>query len=280
MSHPDGQRARVEPAEGPHDRPWEDGTANPPPDRPEPDYVADGWQAYPDTQPYPDSQPYQQAQPYPQAQPYQDQPTQQYGYPQQYSPQQQYPAQQPNPTQVFPAYDPRQHQAPPEYGEYQAPPEPKGPRRWMFALVALAALAVVVLAGILVLTNQRSDTEDVAVRPPTSLAPIPTLPPSQAPLAPPSAPGGLVPGGIPEILGNSGAAIGNITAIDGPTLTIQGIDGAPVTVLVTPQTQVLSLSGFDASSLKVGSLVVVNGSPMENGAITADIIVETPDLGG
>ncbi|OLT35859.1 hypothetical protein BJF84_13330 [Rhodococcus sp. CUA-806] len=97
---------------------------------------------------------------------------------------------------------------------------------------------------------------------------------------PDSGPGGLVPGGIPEILGDAGAAIGTVTAIDGSTLLLDGIDGAPVTILVTPQTTVLSLSGFDASSLTVGSLVVVNGTPMEDGTITADLIIETPDLGG
>ena len=152
-------------------------------------------------------------------------------------------------------------------------------------MVALAALAVIVLAGVLVLTNQRSETNTTAApntsrAPSTSFVPLPTLSPSQAPLVPDPGPGGLVPGGIPEILGDAGAAIGTVTAIDGSTLLLDGIDGAPVTILVTPQTTVLSLSGFDASSLTVGSLVVVNGTPMEDGTITADLIIETPDLGG
>ena len=334
MTNPDDPRER------PSERPWQDGTAEPPNANPEGEQPTQAWQQYPPQQ-YPDQQypdqqtqqyppqqyPDQQTQQYPTQQyptqqypgqgyqqypdspPFPDQSTQQYGYPQQ-------PYQQPNPTQALPTYDPNQHYAanqqftdqqyPPgqygdghygdgHYGEGQAygpppsdtggpAPGDKGPRKWIPAMVALAALAVIVLAGILVLTNQRSEPSTSALpnvdrSPSTSFAPLPTIPPSQS-LVPPSAPQDLVPGGIPEILGNTGAAIGTITAIDGPTLLLDGIDGAPVTVLVTPQTQVLSLSGFDVSSLTVGSLVVVNGTSVEDGTITADVIVETPDLGG
>ncbi|WP_338886666.1 DUF5666 domain-containing protein [Rhodococcus sovatensis] len=285
--------------EDPRERPWDDGTANPPPDRPEADQPTETWQAYPDSQPLPDSASYpdQPTQQYPSGQQY-SQP--QYNQPQQYG-QPQY--NQPNPTQAMPPYDPNQHYAanqnyasqnyagqsygqPPMYtGETAYISEDPGSggnssRKWLLASVALVALAVVVLAGFLVLSNQKSEPATAAGPSSTSRAPLPTLPPSQPPSVSPSVPGGLVPGGIPEILGESGAAIGTITAIDGSTLSIQGIDGAPVTVLVTPQTQVLSLSGFDVSSLTVGSLVVVNGSPMQDGTITADVIVETPDLGG
>ncbi len=307
MTHPDDPRDR------PSERPWQDGAAAPPPRQPESDQPTQAWQQYPDAQQYPD-QPTQQYptqqyptqqyagqqhagqgyQQYPDSPPYPDQPTQQYGYPQQ-------PYQQPNPTQALPPYDPnQQYAANQEYADqqfaagqgYGPPPEEagetapggKGPRKWIPAMVALAALAVIVLAGILVLTNQRSDPSTIASpsidRPPSaSLAPLPTIPPSQSPLAP-STPQDLVPGGIPEILGNAGAAIGTITAIDGSMLLLDGIDGAPVTVLVTPQTQILSLSGFDVSSLTLGSLVVVNGTSSQDGTITADMIVETPDLGG
>ncbi|MGB7239666.1 MAG: DUF5666 domain-containing protein [Rhodococcus sp. (in: high G+C Gram-positive bacteria)] len=295
--------------EDPRERPWDDGTANPPPDRPESDQPTETWQAYPDSQPLPDqpTQQYPSGQQYGQPQQYPS--GQQYGQPQYGQPQYGQPQYgQPNPTQAMPPYDPNQHYAanqhyadqgytgqnyagqnygqPPNYtGETAYVSEDPGSggnssRKWLLALVALAALAVVVLAGFFVLSNQESEPATALGPSSTSRAPLPTVPPSQVPSVSPSVPGGLVPGGIPEILGESGAAIGTITAIDGSTLSIQGIDGAPVTVLVTPQTQVLSLSGFDVSSLKVGSLVVVNGSPMEDGTITADVIVETPDLGG
>lgn len=288
-------------SDDPRERSWEDGTANPPPDPYGRDQPTQSWQQYPDQptqqyqnyppQQYQGYQQYPDSQPYPESQPYPDQPTQQYGYPQ-------YAEQQPNPTQALPPYDPNQQYGPghqytqsygppqnfqqPQYQPQETGEPPTGgnsSRKVLFALLGLAALVVVVLAGVFFVTNQPSSSNTASapttVRPlPTTLAPLPT--PSLQPSAPPSTPGGLVPGGIPEILGNSGAAIGTVTAIDGSNLTLQGIDGAPVTVLTTPATQVLSLSGFDLSALKVGSRVVVNGSPAADGAITADIIVETP----
>ncbi len=279
-----------------------------------------GGPQFPGGQAYSGGPQYQGTQPYPEGPPYPDQPTQQFGYPQQpglqqpnptqalppYDPNQhnaaneQYAATQQfgNPQYGAPQYgNPQYGSPPPPYagdpayatGEVPGPgPAGTGPdssKKWIVALVALAALAVVVLAGIFVVSNQKPDPRTSAspgaTRPvPTTIAPRLTLPPKQSPGAQPSMPGGLVPGGIPEFLGGTGTALGTIASIDGSTLRIDGIDGAPVTVLVTPQTQILSLSGFDISALKVGSLVVVNGSPMQEGTITADVIVETPDLGG
>ncbi len=287
--------------------------------QPQPHPGGQQYQQYPDSQPYPTGQPYPGTQPYPTGQPYPDQSTQQFGSPQspgqEYG--QPYP-QQPNPTQAMPPYDPnqqyaanqqyasnQQYPANQQYagnpGQYGPPPGYTGEtpveggkssgggsggdssNKWLVALLALAVLVVVVLAGILFLTNRSSDSE-VTASPgitrtlPQSSAPLPSTP-GRAPVVP-SAPGGLVPGGIPEILGGAGAAVGTITAIDGAAISIDGVDGAPLTVTTTPQTEVISLSGFDISDLKVGSLVVVNGAPVEGGSITADVIIEVPKFGG
>ena len=90
----------------------------------------------------------------------------------------------------------------------------------------------------------------------------------------------MIPGGIPEILGQLGSSVGTISANDGSTLTLDGLDGAPVTVQTTPQTQIISLSGSDLASLTVGAFVVVQGEAVEDGTIRANVIIETPNLGG
>ncbi|MDV8024310.1 DUF5666 domain-containing protein [Rhodococcus sp. IEGM 1330] len=216
--------------------------------------------------------------------------TQQYGQPQQYN--------------QAPGYDTAQYGQPQQYGhtqqfgqpqQYGAPPptqEPnaadsgsKGPRPWVLALIGLVVLAIVVVFGISFLsggsdepsTTATGPSTSTSIRPPTSSAPTTTPQPTESGTA--TTPE-LIPGGIPEILGQLGSAVGTITANDGSTLTIDGLDGAPVTVQTTPQTQIISLSGSDVASLTVGAGVVVQGEAVEDGTIRANVIIETPNLGG
>ncbi|MDV6233762.1 DUF5666 domain-containing protein [Rhodococcus cercidiphylli] len=250
---------------------------NPAQQNPDPQAYPPGYQP---TQAFPPYDPEQQAaanQAYGQTQQYgQGYGTGQYGQPQQYGNTQQF-----GHTQQF--------GQPPEYG---APPpgnDPnaadsgsKGPRPWVLALIGLVVLAIVVVFGISFLSGGSDESTtasapSTSIRPPTSSAPTTTPQPTESGTA--TTPE-LIPGGIPEILGQLGSSVGTISANDGSTLTLDGLDGAPVTVQTTPQTQIISLSGSDLASLAVGAFVVVQGEAVEDGTIRANVIIETPSLGG
>lgn len=202
--------------------------------------------------------------------------TAQYGQPQQYGNTQQF-----GHTQQF--------GQPPEYGAPPPGDDPnaadsgsKGPRPWVLALIGLVVLAIVVVFGISFLSGGSDESTtasapSTSIRPPTSSAPTTTPQPTESGTA--TTPE-LIPGGIPEILGQLGSSVGTISANDGSTLTLDGLDGAPVTVQTTPQTQIISLSGSDLASLAVGAFVVVQGEAVEDGTIRANVIIETPSLGG
>ena len=301
MTNPDDPRA-------PRDRD-QDAAQQPESSQPTQDYGHPGAQQYPYAQQYPD------AQQYPGAQPTEAYPTQAYGNP---DPQAYPPGYQP--TQAFPPFDPAQQAAanqaygqapgydtqqfghtqqfgqPQQFGGTQqfggAPPpqEPnsvdsgsKGPRPWVLALIGLVVLVIVVSFGIAFLSGGRDEPGTTAAAPSTSIRPSPSSAPTTTPR--PTESGAtttpeLIPGGIPEILGQLGSSVGTINANDGSTLTLDGLDGAPVTVQTTPQTQIISLSGRDLASLAVGAFVVVQGEAVENGIIRANVIIETPKLGG
>ncbi|MGF0311520.1 DUF5666 domain-containing protein [Rhodococcus sp. IEGM1428] len=223
--------------------------------------------------------------------------TQQYGQPQ-YGQTQQYGQPQYGQTQQYgqpPGYETQQFGQPQQYGQPQqfgGPPaeEPaaadsggKGPRPWVLALIGLVVLAIVVVFGISYLSGGSDDSNTTAAAPSTSIRPSPSSTPTTTPR--PTESGAtttpeLIPGGIPEILGQLGSSVGTISANDGSSLTIDGLDGAPVTVQTTPQTQIISLSGTTLASLKVGAFVVVQGESVEDGTIRANVIIETPNLGG
>lgn len=242
-----------------------------PPNDPEQQAAAN--QAYGQTQQYGQSPGYGQAPGYN---------TAQYGQPPQYGQAPGYDTAQYGHTQQF-GQPPEYGTPPPTEGPNDADSGSKGPRPWVLALIGLVVLAIVVVFGISFLSGGSDEPETTAtapstsIRPPTSTAPTTTPQPTESGTA--TTPE-LIPGGIPEILGQLGSSVGTITANDGSTLTLDGLDGAPVTVQTTPQTQIISLSGSDLASLTVGAFVVVQGEAVEDGTIRANVIIETPSLGG
>lgn len=194
----------------------------------------------------------------------------------------QYPAD-PYATGQYPTgqYPPGQY--PPErYGE--APPLDgsggggRGPNKGLIVgVVAALVIALVGLGAWLLYDSQSSSTTTAAPAiTPRSSAPstTTTVPPTTAPETTPSVPGlEQLPGGLGEALGTQGATVGRIVSNDGATLVLEAIGGSTVTVATTPQTRVLALGAGSVGDLRPGTSVVVQGSPLENGTITAEVIV-------
>lgn len=255
-------------------------------------------QADQQTQAYP-AQPHSPGQGYPPAgaAPVGYQPTQQFGPTQQYGPAQQYqptqqfePIQQPTagyqaaqgyqPTQAFgqppnqpPGYPPTM---PPE-GPPGADGSKKAPRGPRWGILLLAVVVLIALGGTIGFLVSKIDGESdsaTGARQFTTQAPAAPLSPSPSPEESPSIPPlDELPGGLGEIIGDSGAVVGTVTSNDGSSLTISGIGGSLVTVLLTPDTQIITLSGDDPSALTVGSAVVATGTPVEAGSMTAETVV-------
>lgn len=240
-----------------------------------------------------------------------EQPTEQY-----YTadPYQAYGGQVPDPTQAFPTYDPRfdpqatppnPTQAYPTYygaGGYPPPPGPppsgelpaseNGPGRppgrkvglWVAVGAGVVLLALGLIVG-LVLSGNDSDTP-TASAPTTSRALTPPTTDAPAPGRTTPAPGTTspldnVPGGVGDLIGKAGTAMGTITANDGGTLTLDGLGGSKITVLTTPDTSLVSLTARTIADLKPGESVLVQGDKVENGTVTAKLIIGTtlPDFG-
>ncbi|WP_430334106.1 DUF5666 domain-containing protein [Rhodococcus sp. ACT016] len=233
-----------------------------------------------------------------------DQPTEQY-----YTadPYQAYGSPPPNPTQAFPTYDPRfdpqatppnATQAYPTYygaGGYPpagppptgaAPamentPEPK-PARKVGLAVAVAAGIVLLALGLIVgfmLNGGGSDNATTASAPSTRTS-APVAPPrtgTPTPTSPPSGTSPLeaIPGGVGDLIGKAGTAMGTITANDGGTLTLDGLGGTTITVRTTPDTSLISLTARSVADLKPGESVLVHGDKVENGTVTAKLIIGT-----
>lgn len=236
-----------------------------------------------------------------------DQPTEQY-----YTadPYQAYGTQAPNPTQAFPTYDPRfdpQGQPPnptqayptyygaggypppgqPPTGEipaYGTPPSP-GPGRKVGLWVAVGAGVVLLALGLIVgllLNGNDSDTPTASA--PTTSRPLTpptarTAPPTQAPDT--TSPLEGLPGGVGDLIGKAGTAMGTITANDGGTLTLDGLGGSTITVRTTSDTSLISLTARTIADLKPGESVLVQGDKVENGTVTAKLIIGTtlPEFG-
>lgn len=78
-----------------------------------------------------------------------------------------------------------------------------------------------------------------------------------------------------------GFTSGEITAIDGSTVTIKASDGSTVTVSTTDGTTVTTTTDASVSDLGVGDTVTVIGSTDSSGTVTAQAITEgTAGVGG
>ena len=213
----------------------------------------------------------------------------------------------PNATQAYPPYDAQQYQGgyptgqypnaqypPGQYpgSQYQAPvtesPEEKKPRRigtWIAATAAALLLIAVIGFGVALFTSAPNNSSSTtAAGPTTSRPPATTAPPKTTP--PPSttseSPLDQLPGGIGEAIGAAGAAFGTISANDGSTLTLDALGGSRLTVQTNAQTNVIALHGTTVADLKPGFTVMVQGTKVENGTMTAETIISTelPKLGG
>ncbi len=153
----------------------------------------------------------------------------------------------------------------------------RGPNKGLIVgVVAALVIALVGLGAWLLYDSQSTSTTAAPAITPRSSAPstTTTVPPTTAPETTPSVPGlEQLPGGLGEALGTQGATVGRIVSNDGTTLVLEGIGGSTITVATTPETRVLALGAGSVGDLRPGTSVVVQGSPLENGTITAEVIV-------
>ena len=202
----------------------------------------------------------------------------------------------PNPTKAYPVQG-GQH---PGYAGYPAagypppggyppdggypPPEdqePDGPRRWPLVVAGLAVVGLLVVGGGILLGSGGGSDETAAPALPTLTtrppAPTTTPPPATtdepAPTAPGESPFAPLPGGLGEALGDLGAAVGTLTSNDGSTLVIDTTGGSQLTIETTAQTQVIGFGAQEVADLSPGSTLIVQGSPVEGGRMTADMIL-------
>ncbi|MDV8069686.1 DUF5666 domain-containing protein [Rhodococcus sp. IEGM 1366] len=222
---------------------------------------------------------------------------------------------QPNPTQAFPPYNPQfDPQAPPpgatqayptynaqQYGQTQqypvaggsgggVPPEqpfldsgsPDGGKRrklgtWIAAGVVGILVAVVAIIGISLFGSSGESGTQTAFVPPTStVAPTTPKPTTTAPApSPTSSPLENLPGGLGDVIGQAGGAVGTVVSNDGGTLVINSIGGSQTTILTTPETTLIAFNRSSVADLQPGDNVVVDGTPVENGTMTAKTILDT-----
>ncbi|PTR30994.1 hypothetical protein C8K36_10120 [Rhodococcus sp. OK519] len=233
-------------------------------------------------------------------------------------PYQAYGAQAPNPTQAIPTYDPRfdpqatpanATQAYPTYygaggyppGGYPPPgqpptgevppvdntPAPKPGRKigmWAAVGAGVVLLGLGLIVGLLLSGNDSNDTNTAAAPSPRTSAPV--VPPRAGAPTPTDEPDitspleGL-PGGVGDLIGKAGTAMGTITANNGGTLTIDGLGGSKITVRTTSDTTLISLTADSIADLKPGESVLVQGDKVENDTVTAKLIIGTtlPEFG-
>jgi hypothetical protein len=166
---------------------------------------------------------------------------------------------------------------PPGYGPPAEPEKkPRGPR---WGVLALAVVVLIALGGIVgYLLSGSGDEPDTTATGPTTTrtmppAPTTTPPPSGEPDGTPALPLDQLPGGLGEVIGQTGAVVGSITANDGTSITLSGIGGSLTTVLFTPDTQIITLKGSSPEALEVGATVVATGSPVQDGQMTAETVI-------
>ncbi|MDI9916090.1 DUF5666 domain-containing protein [Rhodococcus sp. IEGM 1379] len=224
---------------------------------------------------------------------------------------QQYPPNQPNPTQAFPAYNPQLDPGAPPPGATQAyppyseqypvaggragggiPPEqpfidngsPDGGKRrkfgtWIAAGVVGVLVAVIAIIGLSVFGSSNDSGTQTAFVPPTTNAPAPTTPKPKTTTPAPSptttSPLDKLPGGLGDVIGKAGGAVGTVVSNDGTTLVINSIGGSQTTVLTTPETTLIAFNRSSVADLQPGDNIVVDGTPLENGTMTAKTILDT-----
>ncbi|MEV0945398.1 hypothetical protein [Rhodococcus sp. NPDC049939] len=191
----------------------------------------------------------------------------------------------------YPPYPPGQYPNDPP-GQYPdanyRPPRDEGPEEkkslrigtWIAATTAvLLLLAVIGFSIALVTSTPNNSSTTVAGPTTTSTAPSP---PSPAPGPNSEPPSDQIPGGSSGALVVGSAAFGRITDNDGSTLTLDTIGGGQLTVYTNADTRVFSLDGSTVADLRPGVAVIVRGTEIRNGEMTALTIVSTqlPRYGG
>lgn len=185
---------------------------------------------------------------------------------------------------------------PPPNGAQSPQPTPGGGGRktGRNVLIAVAVLVLLFLLGLLAwglqatggstdsAAGQTSAPPAPVTTAPTTAPPTTTNPNLQIPL--PSIELPQIPGleslpDLGEAIGSSGVTIGSIQSMGDSSIVVNGLTG-PVTVLITPQTEVLGINAAAIGDLAVGEQVVVEGSPVQNGQTTATRIVSTRFPGG
>ena len=115
--------------------------------------------------------------------------------------------------------------------------------------------------------------------PPTTTTQAPTTTPPKASTTAPTpttdSPLSQLPGGLGEVIGDAGGAVGTVKSNDGGTLVIDSIGGSQVTILTTADTTLVALNRATIADLQPGDNIVVDGTPVENGTMTANTILST-----
>ncbi|MEC3920498.1 DUF5666 domain-containing protein [Nocardia sp. CDC160] len=153
------------------------------------------------------------------------------------------------------------------------PPPPPKRNTTLWVALAIGAVIVVAIAGVLIGTllgskdSSNSASASSSVR--TSSYPLPGNT-SAVPL----------PSGIPTIPGlgdldQLGANMGTIASNDGSTLTLTSLSGDKITVKTDDKTQVISLGSTKVADLAVGEVVMVQGDKNADGSIQAKLIFST-----
>ena len=99
--------------------------------------------------------------------------------------------------------------------------------------------------------------------------------PITAPTPTTDSPLSQLPGGLGEVIGDAGGAVGTVKSNDGGTLVIDSIGGSQVTILTTADTTLIALNRATIADLQPGDNIVVDGTPVENGTMTANTILST-----
>lgn len=215
-----------------------------------------------------------------------------------------------NPTQEFPTQEfgapagahwpPPSHPSAPGYPmpAYPLPgqPDPARPGRTrrtvglVSAGVAGASLLVIGLGGGYLIGVGSGDTQPNVANVSTMgqaqigqapAQPTPTESPAPEPPSAVTAPGGTGPG-LSSTTIALGAAVGTVSAINGASFTVQGLDGVTCHVITTNSTRVATLRGSGGvRNLSVGDPVMVKGAGGADGSIVADLVIAGafPDLG-